>query len=124
VAKSLAAHADATDCIFFEGALTDQPGGVVRVEPIEIDAVIVDLPHVVPGYYASGIEPVFFTVEAAIEDAIRDGEPTEAEWVPMSEQQQEEFLEQQKQEFREQNNIQYEVDQAMRIELIAVERPR
>ncbi|MFC7164761.1 hypothetical protein [Halospeciosus flavus] len=78
----------------------------------------------VPGYYASGIEPVFFTVEAAIEDAIRDGEPTEAEWVPMSEQQQEEFLEQQKQEFRKQNNIQYEVDQAMRIELIAVERPR
>ena len=83
-------------------------------------AEMIDLAHVVPGYYVAGIEPLYFTAEGAIED----GELGETEWSTMSEEQQEEFLKERKQEFRKRNNIQFEVNQAMRIELVAGDLPR
>lgn len=118
VAQSLAAHADATDCVYFEGALTDRQGGVVRVEVREPGSVMYGLTHVLPGYTVAGIEPLVFTPDGAIERAIRDGELDREEWDAMSEQRQEEFVERRRERFRETNRIQQPVDRALRIELV------
>lgn len=123
VAKSLAAHADATGCIYFEGALTDRPGGVVRVEARDKDAIMLDLEHVLPGYTVVGMESLIFSPEAAIDRAVENGEITEGRWLEMSERDQEDFLKEKREQFREENGIQQSVDLAVRIELVR-DRPQ
>ena len=119
VVQSLAAHADATDCVYFEGALIDRTGGVIRVEAFDVAAVMLDLAHVVPGYRVTGIEPLLFSIEEAVDDAIAEGKIAHGEWGAMSEADQEELLDELRRDFREENGIQQSVDEAMRIELVA-----
>ncbi|MFY4815014.1 hypothetical protein ACOJIV_20315 [Haloarcula sp. AONF1] len=113
----LAALADATDCVYFEGRLQDADGGVIRVEFVEATTVLADLAEVLPGFEVVAAEPLVFSPIAALEAAVERGD------VDVDEVEQGatvEIVDELRAEFRDEHGLSRDTDTAARIELRSV----
>lgn len=116
-AARLAALADATDCVYFEGQLPDAEGGVVRVEFAEAGTVFTDLSEVLPGFEVAAVEPLVFAPSAALEAATERDDVNVGE---MEERASVEIVDELRAEFRGEHGLSHDTDAAARVELRAV----
>ena len=113
-AAGLAALADATDCVYFEGGLPDAEGGVVRVEFVEAGTVFTDLSEVLPGFQVAAVEPLVFAPMAALEAAAEHGDVDAGE---LEDRPGVEIVDELRDEFRDEHGFSHDTDAAARVEL-------
>ena len=119
-AATLAAQADATDQVYFEGALPSGEGGVVRIEVEEVGAALAEIGDVLTGWHVTAVEPIVFSTETALEEARNRGRLVSREWEDLTESEKEELLHNFRERFRKEYALSRNVDVAARIELTRV----
>jgi hypothetical protein len=116
-AARLAALADATDCVYFEGGLLDAEGGVVRIEFVEAGTVFTDLSEVLPGFEVAAVEPLVFAPIPALEAAAERGDVDVGE---VEDRAAVEIVDELRVEFRDEHGLSHDTDAAARVELRSV----